>query len=381
MNKVILVSPSRLVTDPARNPRFAKASDPAQAAREFYAGAAYKTLCDSFRASGITIPITVMKRKGTGYTVLEGFSRAHWAKREMKRNPSLRVPVNVLENAKDAKTAAVAMNTARIAYDPIAKAGSFAALVDEWGNVKQAALRAGVSPATIREGLRLLRLPTRAQRMIQSGKLSVANANKITRLPGWDEYQKARTGASMTPRETKIANEFKTHLTDILSTMQSMEAVPDVGSTRTNRRKQAAEADGDAIVLPTIDSLREACHLYGRRLARLYLSGVVRRVKEARYTSAIEHLAAAMGWAVPKSLEGTLKDADGNPLYTAKTNARLRREIVNEYTLAGTLAIAHREGRNLRDADELRDDENWLNFVRQNVPLESLVQRLNRRLV
>ena len=30
--------------------------------------------------------------------------------------------------------------------------------------------------------------------------------------------------------------------------------------------------------------------------------------------------------------------------------------------------------------DELLDDANWINFFRQDVPLETLVQRLNRRL-
>lgn len=383
MSQIILVSPSRLVTDPARNPRFAGTTDPAAAARKFYASDAYAALCESFRASGITIPISVMKRKqGSGYIVLEGFSRAHWAKAEMKKNKAIRVPVNVLKKAKDARTAAVAMNTARVAYDPIARAGSFAALVDEWGSVEQAATRAGVKASTVRETLRLLRLPLRAQKMIQSGKLSVGNASKIMRLPGWKEFQQKKAG-KVTPKVAKIASEFKTRVMEMLDTIAGMEHVPDVGSAWNKGRKpkkNAESSDDVAIVLPTIESLRDACFLYGRKLARVYLSGTNDRMKITRYRTAMEHLAASMGWCVPEALEDVLQSTDGRRLYPAKTNTVLRREVVNEYTLSGVIEIARREDRRFAENDELLDDSNWMNFFRQDVPLETLVQRLNRRL-
>lgn len=383
MSKVIFVSPSRLVTDPARNPRFANAPDPAAAARKFYNSEQYAALCESFKASGITIPLFVTKRKG-GYLVIEGFSRAHWAKRQMKKDKTIKVPVTVMERAKDARTAAVAMNTARVAFDPIARAGSFQSLVEEWGSIEQAAKRAGVNVGTVRETLRLLRLPLRAQKMIQSGKLSVPNANKIMRLPGWKAYQQYKDNADVPAKTRRESDDFLKRVMAMLDTMRQMDDVPDVGSAwnkqKRRKKKNAESTDDIAIVLPTIESLREACFQYGRKLARLFLSGKPDQLKYTRYKAGIEHLAATMGWCVPKSLESTLTSIDGTPLYSPAISRALRREVVNEYVLCGVIEIARRDGRAFDENDELLDDANWQNFFKQNAPLETLVQRLNRRL-
>lgn len=383
MNKIILVSPNRLITDPARNPRFAKANDPATAAKVFYATPAYEALCASFKASGITIPLCVAKCD-RGYMVLEGFSRAHWAKREAKKNPSLKVPVTVVRKAKDARTASIAMNTARVAYDPIARAGSFATLVEEWGSVPQAAKRAGVSPANVREAMRLLSLPIKAQRMIQSGKLSVQNAMRITRLPGWKAFQAYKSEKDTSAKTRRESDQFLKRVGTMLETMRTMKNVPDVGSVwNEGRGSKAVNTDDVAVVLPTVEAIREACLRYGRKIARLYMKQGADPDNAAavlRYRTGILHLGAAMGWCVPKALEKTLVSTNGKPLYKTRIARALCREVVNEYVLAGVVAVAHGEGRGFGENDELLDDENWQRFFRQNAPLETLVQRLNRRL-
>lgn len=383
MSQIIHVSPNRLIADPRRNPRFAKANDPVTAAKVFYSSDAYAGLCESFKASGITIPLCVTKHD-KGYSVLEGFSRAHWARQELKRNPSLKVPVVVVKKAKDARTMAIAMNTARVAYDAIARAGSFASLVEEWGSVPQAAKRAGVSAANVRESLRLLQLPLKAQRMIQSGKLSVPNAMKITRLPGWKAFRQYRDNPKTSAKVRREAEQFGKRVNALLDTMREMKTVPDVGSEwNENHKSKTVNTDDVAVVLPTVESLREACLRYGRRIAKAYLSGGAapdNAAERLRCRTAILHLGAALGWCVPKSLVKTLRSADDRRLYKPDVAKALCREVVNEYVLAGVVAIAQSEGRGFRENDELLDDENWQRFFRQTTPLETLVQRLNRRL-
>lgn len=384
MTKIIHVSPSRLVTDPARNPRFAGSRDPAAAARAFYDSDEYRGLCKSFAASGIQLPLFVAKRKGNGYTVLEGFSRAQWAKQQAKTDKTMKVPVQVLPSGKDARTAAVAMNTARVAYDPLARAASFASMVEEWGSVEQAAKRSGVSVGVVRESLRLLQLPRRAQRMIHTGKLSVVNATKITRLPGWKAWRKMQDGRKVSPMERREGKEFESRIKTMLEALKGMDEVPDVGG-QWNKTVKSREVNTDniAVVLPTVESLREACFAYGRKMARIYITEGAdpdNTARLTRYRVAIEHLGAAMGWCVPKRLVKVLKSADGKPLYTESVAAALRREVVNEFVLAGVIALANREDRAFKPSDELLEDENWRNFFRQRVPLEQLAQKLNRRL-
>jgi ParB-like chromosome segregation protein Spo0J len=389
MTTVLHVSPGRLVVDPARNPRFAGTKDPAKAARLFYASAEFKGLCRSFAASGIQLPLFVAKRKSMGYEVLEGFSRAHWAKLQAKAGKPIKVPIVVVPMGKDSQTTAVAMNTARVEYDPLARAASFAAMVDEWGSVENAAKRAGVNVAVVRESLRLLKLPRRAQRMIHVGKLSLNNALKITRLPGWKTWRKLQDGKTVTTSERRRAKAFESRLRDTLATLAKMDNAPDVG-TQWNKTQKSRNVDlaDVAVVLPTIVSLREACFTYGRKIARTYIglqAGTTpisddERARLKRWRVAIEHLGAAMGWCVPKALLSTLTTQDGTPLYTVKVADALCREIVNEYTLAGVLAIAHEEGRGFVPDDELLEDEKWQKFYRQDIPLAGLVRRLNRRL-
>lgn len=384
MTKIIHISPSRLVTDPARNPRFAASRDPAAAARAFYDSDEYRGLCRSFAASGIQLPLFVSKRKGNGYTVLEGFSRAHWAKQQAKTDKTLKVPVRVLPSGKDARTAAVAMNTARVAYDPLARAASFASMVEEWGSIEQAAKRSGVSVGAVRESLRLLQLPRRAQKMIYTGKLSVANALKITRLPGWKSWRKMQDGRKVSSLERREGKDFEAHIKTMLEALKGMSDVPDVGG-QWNRTVKSREVNTDniAVVLPTVESVREACHVYGRKIARIYIEEGAdpdNAARVLRYRTGIEHLSAAMGWCVPKCLIKTLKSSEGKPLYTESVAEALRREVVNEFVLAGVISLANRENRAFKPNDELLEDENWRNFFRQRVPLEQLVQKLNRRL-
>lgn len=149
------------------------------------------------------------------------------------------------------------------------------------------------------------------------------------------------------------------------------------------RGGRGGRTDNLTTILPTDDSVREALEYYGLGIADEIVNDSGDEDVVKTLTDRIEHIAAVMGWCVPKDLREILVNKSGEPLYDEDVATALCRETVAEFTLLGLLQVRGSKGMILTKDDALNDANNqaWTAFYKQDKPLRTLIQELDKRLV
>ncbi|HOX21633.1 MAG TPA: ParB/RepB/Spo0J family partition protein [Candidatus Paceibacterota bacterium] len=174
---------------------------------------ALKELADSIREYGILQPLIVTKIEkevATGtqveYQLIAGERRLRAAQLlGLERVPAIvRQPLAERQKLE----AAIIENVQREDLNPLETARAFAKLADEFGlPQREIAQRIGKSRETVSNTMRLLQLPSEAQRALQEGKISESHARIILSIQN-PEKQRALLGEilshHLTVRETEI---------------------------------------------------------------------------------------------------------------------------------------------------------------------------------
>jgi len=172
-----------------------------------------KELADSIREYGILQPLIVVKVEkevpsGTAveYQLIAGERRLKAAQIiGLERVPAIvRQPLEERQKLE----AAIIENVQRLDLNPLETARAFAKLTDEFGLAqREIAQRIGKSREFVSNALRLLGLPSEAQRALQEGKITESHARVLLTIQN-PEKQRALLGEIMsrhlTVRETEI---------------------------------------------------------------------------------------------------------------------------------------------------------------------------------
>lgn len=131
-------------------------------------------LAASIKVHGIIEPLVVSKDGSDFYELISGERRLRAAKRAGLSN----VPVVIKELARrDKLEISIIENVQREDLNPIERANSYQRLVDEFRYTQEdIARRLGKSRESVANSLRLLKLPTKIQEYLQTGKLSEGHA-------------------------------------------------------------------------------------------------------------------------------------------------------------------------------------------------------------
>jgi len=184
-----------------------------QQPRRAFDETALKELADSIREYGILQPLIVTKVEkevptGTQveYQLIAGERRLRAAQLlGLERVPAIvRQPLAERQKLE----AAIIENVQRENLNPLETARAFAKLADEFGlPQREIAQRIGKSRETVSNTMRLLQLPSEAQRALQEGKISESHARIILSIQN-PEKQRALLGEilshHLTVRETEI---------------------------------------------------------------------------------------------------------------------------------------------------------------------------------
>lgn len=146
-------------------------------------------LAQSIRAHGVIQPLIVRTRPEGGYFLIAGERR--W--RASQRAGLHDVPVVVQEvAAKEAFERALVENLQRADLNAIEEAEAYHKLVQDLGYTQEeVAERVGKDRSTVTNSLRLLRLPSKVQRMVEDGHLSMGHARALLGLPTPAEIETA----------------------------------------------------------------------------------------------------------------------------------------------------------------------------------------------
>jgi ParB/RepB/Spo0J family partition protein len=124
-------------------------------------------LAASIKALGVLQPIVVTKNRSGRHTLIAGHRRLAAAKKAKLES----IPAMVREDD-GALAAAIAENVLREDLTPIEEAAAVNALMEQEGlSQKGASERLGKKPAWVRDRLKLLKLPAKAQEGVQDGKI------------------------------------------------------------------------------------------------------------------------------------------------------------------------------------------------------------------
>lgn len=137
-------------------------------------------LVESIRSFGILQPILVQRAEGSRrITIVDGHRRYHAALQAGRRTvPCL--PAAAADYRTQVELMLASAMSARL--KPMDMARAFRALQNDLGtSVAEIAQRTGYSQATVRDRLALLALPLEAQRMVEHGELSNADAVELAR--------------------------------------------------------------------------------------------------------------------------------------------------------------------------------------------------------
>ena len=144
--------------------------------RSRFTDSALDELAQSILANGIVQPI-VVRRKGNRYEIVAGERRWRAAQRAGLR----RIPAAVKEVSDD-KLLELALieNIQREELNPVEEAAAYRKLIDNIGLTQEAlAASVGKDRTLIATSLRLLKLPTDIQRLIEEGKLSAGHGRAL----------------------------------------------------------------------------------------------------------------------------------------------------------------------------------------------------------
>ena len=144
-------------------------------------------LTQSIRANGVIQPI-VVRRNGERFEIIAGERR--W--RAAARAGLSRVPCVVRDIAHDnALEMSLIENIQREDLNPIEEANAYKRLIEQLRvTQEQIALRVGKDRSSITNSLRLLKLPTEIQKLVEQDKLSMGHARALLSLDSADRQRK-----------------------------------------------------------------------------------------------------------------------------------------------------------------------------------------------
>jgi ParB family transcriptional regulator, chromosome partitioning protein len=160
-------------------------------------------LAQSIRANGIVQPI-VVRRKGSQYEIVAGERR--W--RAAQKAGLLKIPV-VIKDISDDKILEVALieNIQRQELNAIEEANAYRKLIDSIGLTQEMlAERVGKNRTVITTFLRLLRLPSDIQKLVEENKISAGHARALLMVDDADVQRKVARNIlemSLSVRETE----------------------------------------------------------------------------------------------------------------------------------------------------------------------------------
>jgi ParB family chromosome partitioning protein len=152
--------------------------------RRYFSEEAITTLAESIREHGMIQPILVRPLSTGGYQIVAGERR--WRAARMLGLDD--VPVNIKELS-DEETMQIALveNLQRENLNPIEEALGYNELIETYGMTQEKVAKiVGKSRSAIANSVRLLSLPERIQKMIQSGSLSAGHARALL---GFDDEE------------------------------------------------------------------------------------------------------------------------------------------------------------------------------------------------
>ncbi|MDE7363549.1 MAG: ParB/RepB/Spo0J family partition protein [Ruminococcus sp.] len=153
--------------------------------RKYFSEEAISALADSIREHGILQPILVRPLSTGNYQIVAGERR--W--RAARRLGLDEVPVNIKELS-DIETAQIAIieNLQRENLNPIEEAKGYSELIEKYGMTQEKVARmVGKSRSVIANAIRILSLPKKVHKMIESGDLSTGHAKALL---GFDDTVK-----------------------------------------------------------------------------------------------------------------------------------------------------------------------------------------------
>ena len=147
--------------------------------RTHFDEASLERLADSIRSHGVVQPILV-RRRGERYELIAGERR--WRAAKIAGLPKIPVVVKEIPD-EDLLEIALIENIQREDLNPIEEAQAYKKLIETVGLTQEAlASRLGRDRSYITNYLRLLRLPTDIQQLVQEGKLTTGHARTLLGL-------------------------------------------------------------------------------------------------------------------------------------------------------------------------------------------------------
>lgn len=144
-------------------------------------------MAHSIAAQGVLQPLVCVPLKGGRARIVMGHMRWQGAKRLGEKAPLL--PVRMVDWDEERQLLAmITENMARYNLDPVAEARYLKMLKEDVGMANDEISEAtGLGIATIRNRLRLLRLPDQVQKLISEGKLPPSAATSLSQIKNDDE--------------------------------------------------------------------------------------------------------------------------------------------------------------------------------------------------
>jgi ParB family chromosome partitioning protein len=141
-----------------------------------FAEEAIASLADSIKEHGVIQPLLIRKAK-KGYEIVAGERRLRAAKKAgLKEVPAILITVNEEENA----LLAIIENMQREDLNPMEEASAYGKILQEYKMTQETLAKSvGKSRPYIANTLRLLKLPTQIQELIETGELTAGHANAL----------------------------------------------------------------------------------------------------------------------------------------------------------------------------------------------------------
>lgn len=186
-------------------------------------------LAESIRALGVLQPILVRPFAG-GYQIVAGERRF----RAAMRAGLFQVPVLVKElSDRDTFEIALVENVQRLNLNPLEEAKGYQKLMDEFDlNAQEVAAKVGKERATVANLVRVLKLPTHVQEMLQQGLITVGHAKAILTV---------KEPAAQASLAQKVIDESLS--VRALEAIVSREVVLETPKAPKNKRKNGSESE------------------------------------------------------------------------------------------------------------------------------------------
>ncbi|HJR35118.1 MAG TPA: ParB/RepB/Spo0J family partition protein [Gemmatimonadales bacterium] len=238
------------------------APNPYQPRREFEE-APLQELADSIAASGLLQPVVVRARPNGRYELIAGERR--W--RAVQRLGWQKIPAVIKEvDDRALLTLALIENLQRDDLSPLDAAVGYQRLMEEFSLPQQEVARlVGKDRSTVSNTLRLLRLPTEVQTLLQHRKLSEGHARALLALN--DPREMVRLAAECSAAEWSVR--------DLEARVRGEQVNAAPGARKTIRRPRAEPRNPSADVRLVEDALRKRLQTDVRVTARRRGRGAV----------------------------------------------------------------------------------------------------------